>query len=133
MLIFKSKIDSWVYILFGVLVLACLFACIKSIQSQNVISYVSGLATLVLGVGVPLWLMSSTQYLVNRDTLFIQSGPGKWSVPLASITAVQETRSLLSSPALSLDRLEISYAENKKIIVSPEQKEAFRKAIGFPK
>jgi hypothetical protein len=43
---------------------------------------------------------------------------------------VEETRNPLSSPALSLDRLKITYGNGKRIMISPADKIGFLKAIG---
>ena len=55
-------------------------------------------------------------------------GPFRWRVPIDAITAITPTRSALSSPALSLDRLRIEYGE-RAILVSPIYKEGFVRAL----
>ncbi|MFQ5610075.1 MAG: PH domain-containing protein [Woeseiaceae bacterium] len=45
---------------------------------------------------------------------------------------MQPTRNPLSSPALSLDRLKITYGpKNRKVLVSPADKESFVQALGL--
>lgn len=70
-----------------------------------------------------------TYYEVDRDTLTVRSGPFRWRVPLDAIDSVKPTRSPLSSPALSLDRLDIRYGK-RRIMVSPADRRGFLKAIG---
>jgi hypothetical protein len=36
---------------------------------------------------------------------------------------------MISSPALSMDRLEICYEENRKVLVSPVDKEGFTASV----
>jgi hypothetical protein len=50
-------------------------------------------------------------------------------VPIDSIEKVEATRSPLSSPALSLDRLRINYGK-RRIMVSPSDRAGFLRAIG---
>ena len=52
----------------------------------------------------------------------------RYKVPLAEVTAVRSTRNPLSSPALSLDRLEITYGR-RRIMISPEDKARFLKEL----
>ncbi|MCU7856703.1 MAG: PH domain-containing protein [Candidatus Thiodiazotropha sp. (ex Lucinoma borealis)] len=90
------------------------------------------LAVVLLGTGLPIWLFVSTKYIVTEELLRIKSGPFSWSIPLSSISSVSETRNPLSSPALSLDRLELKYRDGKTILISPANKAKFRAAIGHP-
>lgn len=90
------------------------------------------LATLVV-VGllvtiVPVWLYLTTAYEVDEERLLIRSGPFRWNILLSEIAKVEPSRSVLSSPALSLDRIRIEYGVNKFVLVSPMEKEEFIKA-----
>jgi uncharacterized protein YcbX len=49
-------------------------------------------------------------------------------VPLKSVTALRASRSLLSAPALSLDRIEVSYG-SKRVVISPRDRIAFVAAM----
>jgi hypothetical protein len=73
-------------------------------------------------------LLRSTYYLIDGDTLVIRSSFLKWRVPIAKILSVTPTRSPVSSPALSLDRLAILY-DGKRILVSPQDKQRFIEAL----
>jgi hypothetical protein len=58
----------------------------------------------------------------------VRSGQLRWRVPLAAIQAVHPTRSPLSAPALSLDRLRVEYRVNgrqKQIVISPADRAGF--------
>ena len=48
----------------------------------------------------------------------------------AVTTQINRKLNPISSPALSLDRLEISYGSQKKIMISPKDKTGFLQAIG---
>jgi hypothetical protein len=127
---FPSKIDVW---LAG---LMCIAAAAALLGGYVFASRVSGLGLLgafcigVVGAGLPLWMLLSTQYRVEGSELRIQSGPFRWKIATSSITSVTRTRSALSSPALSLDRLRIEYGSGKAIMISPLDREGFLRAIG---
>ena len=82
---------------------------------------------LILGIAFFTSLLA-TNYKIRGDVLFIRSGPFSWKVRIADIVSVRETNNPASSPALSLDRLEISYVvkgERREILVSPADKRRF--------
>ena len=67
----------------------------------------------------------SIYYLVVGNELIVKSAFGmKVIVPIDSITKIKETKNLISSPAASLDRIEISYGK-KAVIISPQNKKEF--------
>lgn len=72
-----------------------------------------------------LWMMITTYYLIEEENLVIRFGPFKKIVPLASIKSVKKTMNPLSSPALSLKRLEISYNTYDMVLISPKDRDAF--------
>jgi hypothetical protein len=62
-----------------------------------------------------------------------------WTVPIAEIKSISASKTRLSGPALSLDRLLIVYGQFKEIVISPEPRKAFveqlefrRKQLGSP-
>lgn len=82
---------------------------------------------LLLGVGVvlPVWLLVGTRYVVSNDDLKILSGPFRWIIQLAEIRGLSKSSDLISSPALSLDRLRIDYGDGKSVLISPVNESAF--------
>lgn len=84
------------------------------------------LVFLIAGMlGFVVWIWWGTGYRVTADELQVRSGPFRWRVPLAAITAVRRTRNPLSSPALSLDRLEVRYGPGRVLLISPLDREGF--------
>jgi hypothetical protein len=85
---------------------------------------------LVLGCSVALmrWLYVSTVYTVTDSALRVQSGPLHQSIDARLIERVRPTRTILSAPALSLDRLEIAGGFGA-VVVSPREKAAFIRAL----
>ena len=128
---FKSKVDTWILILMIVAIVFQVFAVgTAALQADDPLA-TTGLMLLVIGVsGLLVWLLFGTYYTVERGYLRIASGPFRWRVPLADITSVTATRSPLSSPALSLDRIMIRYGKRGRVMVSPADREGFLKAIG---
>lgn len=133
MYVFKSKIDNWVLICLLLSISACLMGASVALMVGGTVNYVFAAIILILGAGFPVWLYASTRYIVTDDDLKIISGPFSWTIPIQSIVSVQETQSASASPALSFDRLEIIYGEDKAIIVSPLDKAKFIQKLGKDK
>lgn len=129
--VFNSAVD-WFYIsttLIVWLVFPALgYVLHKKLQSKAMVALLLAVPGLFV-LGLPVWLLLSTQYTITNDTLNIRSGPVNVDVDIQSITSITPTRSTVSSPALSLDRLEIRYGDDKKILVSPKDKDGFIKRI----
>ena len=129
--VFKSKVDWWIRLILVLTIiveLVAIGAVIADISDPRA-------TTITILVCIPTialiaWLLVGTAYTVDRGVLTVRSGPFRWKIPLDEISAVEVTRSPLSSPALSLDRIRIRYGKRRKIMVSPADKENFLKAIG---
>ncbi len=130
MQVFPSKIDTWLLIVLLVTVFVSVGAALLSINKGTIFGYISALFVLSIGAILPAWLLLSTKYIVTGEQLVIRSGPFSWQIRIASISSVGETRDSRSSPALSLERLKISYANGRSIMVSPRNREGFKAAIG---
>lgn len=126
--IFKSRIDTWLLIVLALSVCTTMGAIIMIALNEPVLLWV-GLLTLLVGVGLPIWLILQTDYSLVDGTPLIRSGPFRWKVSVAAIKSIVPTRNPLSSPALSLDRLQIDYEPGKSIMVSSRDKQAFIDAI----
>jgi Bacterial PH domain len=87
---------------------------------------------LLISAGFIVWLVATTYYVVGETDLLIRCGPFWWTVCLTDIEEITPTWNPLSSPALSLDRLWITYHIGKKkraIMISPLDKARFVLAI----
>ena len=87
---------------------------------------------LVAPLGLMTWTLLSTYYVVSSDSLSVRCLLLRTTVPLASVTMLRASRDLRSSPALSLDRIEVLY-DNGSVLVSPKDKTAFVRAIRLRK
>lgn len=131
--VFKSKVDNWVLVCLLLSISACLMGASVALMVGGTFNYVFAAIILILGAGFPVWLYASTRYIVTDDDLKIISGPFFWNISIQSIVSVQETHNASASPALSFDRLEIIYGEDKAIIVSPLDKTKFIQKLGKEK
>ena len=129
---FKSAVDCWFYLL-GLVIpsLMFIFALLTIGTADTQVLW--GLVVVALcTLGLPVWLALSTSYVVGPQQLKVRSGPFSWSIPLADINSVTASRSGLSSPALSLNRLEIDYGRGRKLLVSPVDIDGFKVAVSRP-
>ncbi len=131
--VFKSKIDKWLLICLILSIVACLLGASVALKMGAAVNDVFAAIVLIIGAGFPFWLLISTRYIVNDTDLKIISGPFSWNIPIQSITSVREVANAITSPALSFDRLEISYGEDKIIHISPADKKQFIRKLGNEK
>jgi len=123
--VYKSKVDTWLLVVLVVSVVISLGASVLIIACAPMVAWWALPINILLGIGLPLWLLTSTRYLLQSERLTIHSGPFTWQVPIADVTKMYATRNPLSSPALSLDRLCLEYGRGKSIMISPANKEQF--------
>jgi hypothetical protein len=123
--VYRSKIDAWVAILLVGLPIPMLYVSWKLIHTAVPGRWIIVFPILVLGAALPISLLVATKYTITSDSLRIRSGLFKWEIPLHEISTVVATRSPLSSPALSLDRIRIDYGKGKSVMISPLNKAAF--------
>ena len=128
---FKSKIDRWILVLLVIVIVVQVVAVgSAALQAGDPLVMTGSIFLMIAIVGLMLWLLVGTHYTVDRGELKIVSGPFRWKVALDQIGSVEATRSLFSSPALSLDRIRIRYGKRRSIMISPADKAGFLKAIG---
>lgn len=121
---FKSKVD----IKLVMIVVAIVFiASLPFILTPN-----AGFAGFVIN-GITLLIFAdmviNTEYIIDGKILRVKCGHLiKQQCNIMDITAVKPTRTLVSSPAMSLDRLELKLRD-KSIIISPKDKTGFVDAL----
>lgn len=129
--VFRSKVDWWLW-------LAMLAANLGALAAIAVVVFQGGRSVdgiiVIFACLLAMALFSSvifgTSYAVDRGIVTIRSGPLRWKVRIDEIQSLERTRSIVSSPALSLDRIRIRYGEGRSVMISPADKKAFLKAIG---
>jgi len=125
-IVHKSKIDSWLLATLGFSAIVSLAAAgfIVSMEASP-LTWSVAVFTAVIGAGLPVWLLRSTDYAIESEALVVRCGPFKFNIRLTEISSITPCSSLLSSPALSRDRLRIDYGQGKSILISPDDKEQF--------
>lgn len=131
--VFRSKIDAWlVVVLVGLLVLQALVLGSVAFEQKSTTETLVAIGVMLLVFAFIGSLLAWTYYSVEGSTLKIVCGVFRFRIPIDQITSITPTRNPLSSPALSLDRLRITYGpKNRKIMVSPADKAGFVRALGM--
>jgi len=128
MKIYKSEIDMWLIGVFiGTLLLPFILAAAFGGPFWPALIICGAVAMFII------WLYQATKYIVTPDEITVHAGLYKVNIPLTSIVSVTPSRDPLSSPAFSLNRLEIRYNKDKRILISPKDRERFLSDIGWDK
>jgi hypothetical protein len=129
---FRSEIDWWLLLIFVVITANILMKIYEANHHYSLASNFPHLVIYSLIIFL-IWLpIFNTYYLVENNTLIINSLVFRWKINIDDITEIEPTHNPLSSPALSLDRLKIYYMKNGEItsvMISPKDKERFFQAI----
>jgi membrane protein YdbS with pleckstrin-like domain len=117
---YKSKVDWWIAV---VLLIAPVLPAVLAIYERRLfILAISFFVLLLYGL-----ILLPLSYETSQDAFIIRSGVIRTLIPYSEIHRLRESRSPLSSPALSLDRVEVGYAQDKSVLISPKDKVAFLK------
>lgn len=123
MKVFKSKIGLELFI---PLILIFGFLLFQAILSNNMVAIVISIVV----IGLVLHLFLTTTYTIIGNVLNIKSSfLINKNIAISSITKISKSNNLLSSPAMSIDRLEIIYNKIDTILVSPNSKKYFVEAL----
>ncbi|MFN7705443.1 MAG: PH domain-containing protein [Chryseotalea sp.] len=87
---------------------------------------VTGIVIAALTSAFVIHIFVTTYYIITYDNYLIvkSSFLVNRKIPIQDITSIKESNNILNSPALSFDRLEISYKDGS-ILISPKEKEKF--------
>jgi membrane protein YdbS with pleckstrin-like domain len=126
---YRTKVDTWlVAVLAGALMLPIAIGVVGYLQTGASAAMWLPLGIAGLVVIIVCLLAVPTYYEVTPDRLLICSGFLRWEVPRADIVSITPTTNPLSSPAWSLDRLEITWTRQgsvRSILISPQRREEF--------
>ncbi len=126
--IFYSKVDWWYYVVIAL----CGWVMVDGFWVVDFIAAFMGMVTTWLTIQI----LTHMRYIITSDDmLIIEMGrpfpPVK--IAITDIIAVKRSRSLLSSPALSLDRVKITYRSpkgaKKDICISPLKREEMMQVL----
>ncbi|MGO8857995.1 MAG: PH domain-containing protein [Steroidobacteraceae bacterium] len=127
-IVFRSKVDAKLWAIGLAMSAVALIAIITGPRLSTGVLWLPVIAT-VLVAAIVVWVVLSTYYEFKGDALVAHSGPFSWRIPLKEISAVRESSSVRSGPALSLDRLEIVFGAGRVLLISPEDKTGFLAAL----
>jgi hypothetical protein len=125
--VFRSKIDGgfiWIPLAMPAVTLLALFTAPHGTRLAWI-----PVGTLFFATVIVCWTFAATYYELSVDQLVAHCGPFSWRVPLARVTAILESKTIRSGPALSMDRLEIVHDGGKVLVISPADKAGFLAAI----
>ena len=120
---FSSKVDWWYFALMAAVALSLAVAAPAVVADRWWMAVV-----LASPLALLIWNLLSTSYVVSGDTLTVRCLLLRKTVCLAAVTRLRASRDIRSSPALSLDRIEVLYG-NDSVLVSPKDKAAFVNAL----
>jgi hypothetical protein len=127
---FSSKRDVWLgFILFGSIGYGTFLSYSAFISEKSGLgeSIFALLLNLVLILFI-CWLWFSTYYVLEEKELVIRCGPIHKRIPYREIISAYKTWNPLSSPALSLKRINIKYQFGTALI-SPKDRDKFLRML----
>jgi len=124
---FPSKVDWWMAAILILVPLIELGICVMILITDGAEALVWGLIPLVLVALLYVLVVVPIRHGISDRELIIRFGVIRYRVPLEKITEVRPTRSPLSSPALSMDRLAIRTKKGflPQAQISPARREEF--------
>jgi hypothetical protein len=121
---YPSKIDAWLGALIGISVLVPVTVLVMLSQERVApLLYLPVIAALVL-----VLTTFRTYYDIKDDELLVRSGLFRWRIAISSIRRLRASGSLLSAPALSMDRIEVQH-DGGAIAISPRDRAGFIRAL----
>ena len=130
-IIFVSKVDFWLVLLLWGLSLFTVSVPLWQWQRgahKSLIQTILMTVILIPFAALMLIPFFGTEYTLTNDQLQVDSGFSVQKIELTDITYIMPTRSMSSAPALSLDRIKISY-QDEEILISPKDKSRFYREI----
>lgn len=125
---YPSKVDLWIVALIGVSLIAAIVGVGISGLQEGTLRFAQGFFILLGAFGFLVWTFLTTNYTLDGRELVARSGPFSWRIQIDQITSIEKARGILASrsgPALSMDRLVVTYGKNKRLMISPAEKEKF--------
>ena len=126
---YRSKIDHWIWITIMAIIIGCqVIPFIFEPTTLDPILIIAMLSSILIPSLIVAHIYTSTYYNIDDDshTLNVKSGViYNYKYDINKITKIRHTRTWLSSPALSLDRIEITIGKYNKVVISPRDKAQF--------
>lgn len=123
MTIYKSKIDLWLWIPVLLGMMLCIWSAL--FVEFDWIIFLSGFLPIIFCVDL---IFCRTYYSIDAQTRKLRVKCGfitDFTINIDKITSIRDTRSWLSAPAASLDRIEVKYGKCQSVVISPKEKQKF--------
>lgn len=120
--VYRSKVDIWLLVVLFV----SLFSAPAVMLFQGQFEWGAVIIMGIVWVFV-LWMLYDTKYIIKGEVLIIKCCFLRETYPIKTIKKIARTRSLLSAPAASLDRIQIS--GKRDAIISPVRRAEFLKDL----
>jgi hypothetical protein len=130
--VFRSAVDWWLAVLvFGAVISSPLVVVVATIINWP--GWVEAIGNMAIGLIAPAIVFTVAwpiDYTFTGDDLVVRAGLFlRWRVPISGIERIEQTRNPLSSPAMSLNRLRITYRADRggpgEMMISPVRRDEF--------
>ena len=91
-LVFRSKIDFFIGLVYAGVIVVSAYSAFAAFAGRSSGSVAIGLVIALLGVGLPVWLVLSTRYILTDESLLVRSGPVRKTIPIAEIQGSRRFR-----------------------------------------
>ena len=86
----------------------------------------TGLLINTVAILFTVHLFLNTYYVIDGEFLIVKSGIiFNKKVDINSVKSIKETKTIISAPALSFDRLEVNWGKHTGVVISPKDKKKF--------
>lgn len=119
--VYRSKVDAWLVAVIIIVIVVPVILLMPPDFSWKIVLIVGGMLAFML------YCIFSISYVVSDTMLIVKNGVfGNEKYDVKSICKIENTRTILSAPAASLDRIAIYFDDKVTVLViSPRHKEAF--------
>ena len=124
---YRSKVDWWLMPILGIPPLASIAVIAQAATEGSAFGVIAGCGIAMFVAGIYFGLVWPMSYGLGKSELIVRSGLYRRRIPLTAISEVSPTRNPLSSPALSLDRLNVRFGEGmfRRVMISPAERDRF--------
>lgn len=119
---FSSRKDISMSLLIWIPIFLCISTIYATITTQI------SILTILLMLAIILLFSSfwfNTRYLLEEAHLKISYGPITKRILISEITAIRKTKNPFTAPALSMQRIEITYDKYHTVQISPKETQRF--------
>ena len=123
--VYRSKVDGWLMAII-IYVMAISIWSFIAFDWNSVVTQCAVAVSVLLFILV-LYLLFSIRYIIAGNVLTVKCGSlYKRMYDINKIKSIKPTCNPLSSPAASLDRLEIKFIDSRNVLlISPKNKQSF--------